>query len=98
MSFTPGRSQIDVRIVVLEVEELVEPDAGVIDLIARLQLVARRAGCELRLSGASPELRELIGLSGLDPALLRVEARGQPEQGEEPSGVEEEGELRDPPP
>lgn len=98
MSFTPGRSQIDVRIVVLEVGELVEPDAGVIDLIARLQLAARRAGRELRLCGASPELRELIRLSGLDRVLLCVEAGGQPEQGEEPGGVEEERELPDPPP
>jgi hypothetical protein len=41
------------------------PDLGVIDDLARLQLVARRAGCSIRLRGASPELFELLVLAGL---------------------------------
>ena len=69
-------------------------DAGSIDLLARLQLAARRHGGEIRLSGASAALRELIALCGLDSVLPGVLER-QPEQGEEPLGIEEERHLDD---
>ena len=65
-----------------------------IDLLARLQLEARRRGVQLRLRGLSPSLRELIAFAGLEDA-LRVEPLGQPEQREELGGVEEERHLGD---
>ncbi len=47
----------------------VEPDAVTVDALARLQLAARRYGCQVRLRGASPELRELVALMGLTDVL-----------------------------
>jgi len=70
-------------------------DVTAIDLLARLQLAARRHGGELRLSGASHALRELIAFCGLE-AVLAGELERQPEEREEPLGVEEERQLRDP--
>jgi hypothetical protein len=46
-------------------------DAGTVDLLARLQLAARRHGAEIRLSGASKPLRELIAFFGLAGVLER---------------------------
>jgi ABC-type transporter Mla MlaB component len=45
-------------------------DAVAVDALARLALAGRRAGCELRLCGASEELRALVGLMGLAEVLL----------------------------
>ena len=67
----------------------------VVDVLARLQLAARRRGVELRIHDASPELLELISLAGLDEVL--IEPRRQPEEREELLGVEEERQLPDPP-
>ena len=50
-------------------------DAATVDLLARLQLGARRIGCELVLTGASEELRDLLALTGLE-AVLPVEPGG----------------------
>jgi anti-anti-sigma regulatory factor len=61
-----------------------------VDLLACLQLAARRHGSEIRLSGASSALRELIDCCGLAGVL-----EGEPEQREEPLGVEEERQLGD---
>jgi ABC-type transporter Mla MlaB component len=47
----------------------VEPDAVTVDALARLQLAARRAGCRVRLRGASPELRDLVAFMGLEDVL-----------------------------
>ena len=66
-----------------------------IDLLARVRLEARRAGVELRIV-PSQELGELITFCGLTEA-LGVEPRRQPEEREEPFGVEEERELDDAP-
>jgi ABC-type transporter Mla MlaB component len=43
----------------------VEPDAVSVDVLARLQLAARRRGCRARLRGASNELHELLAFIGL---------------------------------
>jgi hypothetical protein len=66
-----------------------DADAVTLDLLARLQLTARRCGFELRLRGSSPELRELIAFAGLSATLpeerragLRLEPGRQPEQRE----------------
>jgi ABC-type transporter Mla MlaB component len=48
----------------------VEPDAVTVDALARLQLAARRQGCQVRLHNASPELRELVRFMGLTDVLL----------------------------
>ncbi len=71
-------------------------DVVALDALARLQLAARQAGFELRLVSASAELRCLIGFAGLD-AVLRVEHQWQAEEREQRLGVEEEGQLDDPP-
>jgi anti-anti-sigma regulatory factor len=47
----------------------VDPDAGTVDALARLQLAARRMGLEIGLAGTSRELRSLIDLCGLAEAL-----------------------------
>jgi anti-anti-sigma regulatory factor len=71
-------------------------DIGTVDVLARLQLAARRSGLELRLRHVSPELHELIAFVGL-AEVLGVEPRGQAEEREQRLGVEEERELDDPP-
>jgi hypothetical protein len=72
------------------------PDGGTIDLLATLQLAARRLGRNIFLREPSADLRNLIAVSGLDE-VLRVEPRRKPEQREQPLGAEEEGQLLDPP-
>jgi len=47
----------------------VEPDAVTVDALARLQLGAKRHGCQVRLRGASDELLELLVLMGLRDVL-----------------------------
>lgn len=66
-----------------------------VDHIARLRLCMRRGGYRLCLANVSDELREVIQLAGLGEC-LGVEVQGQPEEREEPGGVEEEGDLADP--
>jgi STAS domain len=73
-----------------------------IDTLARVQLEARRRGGRIVLSNASPELADLLNLTGLSDVLpcvdatLVVEVGGQSEQREEPRGVEEEGDPAEP--
>jgi ABC-type transporter Mla MlaB component len=45
-------------------------DAVTVDALARLQLGAKRYGCEVRLCSASPELRDLLAFMGLRDVLL----------------------------
>ncbi len=90
-----------VPVVECDVRALADPDAAAIDALARLQLDVRRLGGCIRLRGASGELKELIELAGLCEVLprcaeLRVEPGRQPEQREQPLGVEEEVEPGDP--
>ena len=47
----------------------VEADAVTVDALARLQLAARRHGCEVRLRNASPALLDLVELMGLTDVL-----------------------------
>ena len=61
-----------------------------VDALARLRLAGKRLGFEVWLT-PTEELLELLELLGL------VEVLGQSEQREEALGVEEEGQLRDPP-
>jgi ABC-type transporter Mla MlaB component len=81
------------RPIVLDVSAL-PPDAGAIDGLARLQLLAKRQGLELELCKVPDELRALLGLCGLGD-VLSVEVVGQAEQREERCRVEEERHLGD---
>jgi ABC-type transporter Mla MlaB component len=47
----------------------VQADAVAVDALARLALGARRHGCQVRLRGASKELRELVEFMGLESVL-----------------------------
>ena len=82
------------RTIRCDVSGLAHPDVAAIDLLARVELAARKHGCELRLHRCSPELRELIRFVGLD-GVLCVEPRRETEEWEDPLRVEEERELRD---
>ncbi|MFE0509322.1 STAS domain-containing protein [Streptomyces sp. NPDC058964] len=72
-------------VVVCDVGGLGPPGLGVIDLLARLELAARRAGGRIRLRDPDPALHALLDLVG-----LRFELEGQPEQREPPLRVQEE--------
>jgi ABC-type transporter Mla MlaB component len=47
----------------------VHADAVAVDALARLQLAAHRRGCQVRLRGASDELRSLVAFMGLHDVL-----------------------------
>ena len=47
----------------------VDPDAVTVDALARLQLAAKRVGCQVRLRGASSDLLELVAFMGLEDVL-----------------------------
>lgn len=90
----------DADLVVCDVRGVVDPDAVVVDALARLQLKARRQGRQIRLLHPCDELRELLALTGLCDVLplcdeLPLEPRGKVEQGEHPCGVEEEADPGD---
>ncbi|MBD0839334.1 STAS domain-containing protein [Streptomyces sp. TRM68416] len=78
-------------VVVCDVGGLGPPGLGTVDLLARLQLTARRSGARIRLREPDPALPGLLDLIG-----LRFEMEGQPEQREPPLGVEEEVEPGEP--
>jgi ABC-type transporter Mla MlaB component len=48
----------------------VDPDAVTVEALARLQLAARRHGCQVRLRNASDELRDLVAFMGLEDVLV----------------------------
>ena len=71
-------------------------DFATVDALARLQLGAKRLGLRVVLRNPPARLADLIAFAGL-AEVLPVERQRQPEQREERLGVEEEGELPDPP-
>jgi ABC-type transporter Mla MlaB component len=48
----------------------VHPDAVTVDALARVQLAARRRGCQVRLEHASDDLRRLVAFMGLADVLV----------------------------
>ena len=58
----------DAGVVLCDVRR-VEPNAVTVDALARLQLAARRYGCQVRLRRASSELVELVAFMGLQNVL-----------------------------
>jgi ABC-type transporter Mla MlaB component len=86
------------NLVICDVGALDDPDAATVDLVARLQLTARRLGRKVHLLDACGELQDLIELTGLSEIFsvsdeLDLEPSGDPEQREPPGRVEEK---RDP--
>ena len=65
----PEKSRL---ILVVDVRTLAEPDLRTLELLARLQLTARRLGATIRLSHACEWMRELLAWSGLDELLPLV--------------------------
>ncbi|MEU0897569.1 STAS domain-containing protein [Streptomyces massasporeus] len=72
------------RVVVCDVAGLGPPGLAAVDLLAKLQLAARRAGGRIRLRDPDPALRALLDLVG-----LRFEVEGEVEEREPPLRVEE---------
>jgi hypothetical protein len=50
-------------------ERTTPPDLAAADDLARLQLLANRAGCAIKLRNTCPRLRELLDLVGLSDVL-----------------------------
>lgn len=97
-------------VVVCDVAGLGPPGLTTVDVLARMELAARRAGGRIRLHGPDPALRallDLVGLrfettdsrgSGLAPrpgSLGTVEMEGESEEGEPAGRVQEEVEPGD---
>jgi ABC-type transporter Mla MlaB component len=82
-------------VVVCDVAALARADVVTVEALARLRLTARRHGWSLLVSGARPELLELVRLLGLSAALPQVGR--QPEEREQAGGVEEGVDGGDPP-
>ncbi|MBO7938411.1 MULTISPECIES: STAS domain-containing protein [Streptomyces] len=72
-------------VVVCDVGGVGPPGLAVVDLLARLQLAARRAGGRILLRAPDPALRALLDLVGIP-----VEVEGEAEEGEPALGVEVE--------
>ena len=77
-----------------------DPDAVTLDVLARVQLTARRQGCRIELEGVDVELRELLVFAGLGDVLPLVAASGveprrQSEEREQALRVEEEADPGD---
>ncbi|MFJ7587370.1 STAS domain-containing protein [Streptomyces sp. NPDC097617] len=69
------------RAVECDARAVIAPGLGAVEVLARLRLTA--GGRRLRVTGAAPALRALLGLVGL------VELLGEAEQREPPGGVQE---------
>jgi hypothetical protein len=90
------------NVILCDLAQLAEAHMGTVDALARLALRARRLGCSISLRDPSSELCELLAFAGLGGVLPRspgsgVEVVREPEQREEPLGVEEERDPTDPP-
>ncbi|MER8013105.1 STAS domain-containing protein [Streptomyces griseoluteus] len=77
-------------VVVCDVAGLGPPGLAQVDLLARLELAARRGGGRIALRNPAPALRALLGLVGLG-----IQVEGEAEQGEPAGGVEEAVETGD---
>jgi ABC-type transporter Mla MlaB component len=80
---------------VCDVGEVTSPDLATIEALCRFRLAVADEGYAVELRDASPGLRELLDLCGLE-RVLRLVDQGQPEEREQPSGVEEEIQPGDP--
>jgi STAS domain len=55
----------DNAVLICDLRRVTEPDATVIDALARIQLTARRLGRSIELRHARAEIREFVRLAGL---------------------------------
>lgn len=88
------------QLVVCDVSSPAPADAVMVDVLARLQLTARRCGHEVRLRCGPQGSHELIELCGLTSAVRNwagsdLETVGQSEHREHPRGIEEERDSGD---
>ena len=91
------------RSFICDVGAVAAPDAVTIDVLARLQLTALRAGRRIGLRHVSSELQELLDYCGLSGVVAfsagsAVEARRQAEKREVRGRVQEERDPPDPAP
>lgn len=77
-------------VVVCDVASLGPPGLAHVELLARLELAARRGGGRISLRDPASALRALLGLVG-----LRIQVEGEVEEGEPAGGVEEAVETGD---
>lgn len=82
-------------VVVCDVAGLGPPGLDAVELLARLQLTARRSGGAIRLRDPTPALLALLNLVGLSFA-IEGETEGEPEEREPALCVEEAVEPGDP--
>jgi ABC-type transporter Mla MlaB component len=78
----PAPDAVDV--VDVDVASMPSCDLGTVDRLARCALAARRQGRRIRLVGASPELVELVALSGLTRVVPAAPERGADRDPEDP--------------
>ncbi len=52
--------------VVCDMAGVARPDAGTLEVLARLQLTAQRRGSQVRLRSAGRDVQELLALAGMD--------------------------------
>ena len=74
---------------------VISPDLATVEALCRFRLALADQGYAVELRDASPGLQELLVLCGLEGVLPLVD-QGQPEEREQPGGVEEEVEPGDP--
>ena len=89
------------ELVTCDLGAVADPDLATVDALARLQLVARRVGCSVRLRDAGADLQGLLALTGLSDAVglapaLSARCGRQAEEREHAPGIEEEVEPGDP--
>lgn len=91
----------DADLIICDVEALDDPDVVTVEVLARLQLTARRLGREVQFRHACNELKDLLALTGLDDVVRLfagrgLEPRGKAEEREQTRRVEEETDPNDP--
>ena len=86
---------------ICDVGALSDPDAAVVDALARMQLTALRLGRRVELRAACAELRHLLAWMGLEDLIplcpeLSLEPERQAEKREQARSVQEEADPADP--
>ena len=80
--------------VVVDVSGVIEPDLTALDALARLHLMARRFGREIKISHTCEQLEELAAFSGLGDVLCVKDER-QAKEREVSGRVQEETDAGD---
>jgi hypothetical protein len=76
----------DVEVVLWRMDGMPDPDLGVVDALARLQLAARQVGGAIRLRNPCDRLRALLDLVGLSSAFADTVIDDADASGDEGSG------------